>query len=414
MPIQVTCTCGRTLSIPDEFAGKKIECAMCGAKVPVPAPGAPAGLVAPMPAAPGAPRPAASGPGPAPAPGASISVLCACGQKLTVPAVMAGRSGRCPKCGAAVTIPKGSGDAAAGPPRPGPGAPLAPPPPPGVAPGLPRPELRPLAALTPPTGATFARPGGPPARRFVPASPGMPKPELMASAPDTGMRPCPFCGEPVPADSSRCNHCNEEIVPEGAPSAFCPTCRSDRTVVRGPDGSRRCSSCGSPVAAAGRTGPLGPGALRPGRRGAARFERASATEGARAGIYIVGAFNVLAGLGYLGFFGLAFLGAVAQGALLGGAFALGALGGAAMIASGIFCFMRRAEGMTYSKTAFVLIAIDVLPFACCLAFFASAAPPDMGGQGVAMVAVFTAIALFWPGLQWFLLNKTPMARAFDR
>lgn len=237
--------------------------------------------------------------------------------------------------------------------------------------------------------------------------PGMPKPELMAAQPGGGMRPCPFCGEAVPADSSRCNHCNEEIVPEGAASAFCPTCRCERSVVRGPDGSRRCSTCGSPVAGVGRGAAGGP--MR-----AARFERPRASEAARVGIYIVGAFNVLAGLGYLGFFGLMTLATLGQSILGGGAFGLLTVGGGCMMASGIFCFMRKAEGMTYSKASFVMIALDVLPFACCATFLSGAAPGDAGQQGIVIVALFTAGILFWPGLQWILLTMTPMAQAFDR
>jgi uncharacterized protein YxjI len=43
MPIDVTCACGTTYSLKDEFAGKLVKCPKCGATNRAPAPAAPAG-----------------------------------------------------------------------------------------------------------------------------------------------------------------------------------------------------------------------------------------------------------------------------------------------------------------------------------------------------------------------------------
>lgn len=52
MPIDVTCSCGQTLTAPDSFAGKTVPCPYCADQVPVPAPAG-----APTPAATGAAKP---------------------------------------------------------------------------------------------------------------------------------------------------------------------------------------------------------------------------------------------------------------------------------------------------------------------------------------------------------------------
>ena len=36
MPVSVTCTCGKALKIPEQYAGKRVKCPQCGTGIRVP------------------------------------------------------------------------------------------------------------------------------------------------------------------------------------------------------------------------------------------------------------------------------------------------------------------------------------------------------------------------------------------
>ena len=79
--MQVTCSCGKVLNVPEMLAGKTARCPACKKTLQVPG-AAPAG-------------PAAS----------RIMMECSCGQKLAVPAASAGKKVLCPKCRKELTVP---------------------------------------------------------------------------------------------------------------------------------------------------------------------------------------------------------------------------------------------------------------------------------------------------------------------
>ena len=91
MTIAVSCTCGKTLNVPDQYAGKRIKCTGCGEPVSVPD--------------------AASQPTATPASSAQGAVAtCTCGAKLRVTPQIAGKKVRCPKCQSPLQMP-GAGNA---------------------------------------------------------------------------------------------------------------------------------------------------------------------------------------------------------------------------------------------------------------------------------------------------------------
>ncbi|MEZ6117348.1 MAG: hypothetical protein R3C28_12335 [Pirellulaceae bacterium] len=80
MPIQVKCSCGKSLAVPDKYAGKRIKCPGCESALTVPA------------------QTAAAKP-------AAISVKCKCGKTLGVKPELAGKKVKCPTCQAVLAIP---------------------------------------------------------------------------------------------------------------------------------------------------------------------------------------------------------------------------------------------------------------------------------------------------------------------
>jgi hypothetical protein len=91
--MQLKCSCGKILRLPEEMAGKQGKCPGCG-------------KVFHVPAAKGAPA-AADG---------KIVFKCGCGRSLAVPAAGAGKSIRCPGCAQTVRVPfQGSPGSAAAP-----------------------------------------------------------------------------------------------------------------------------------------------------------------------------------------------------------------------------------------------------------------------------------------------------------
>lgn len=97
--MQLKCSCGKILKVPDSMAGKNGKCPGCGKvfKVPVPKHAAPRSAPAPRPAA------------------GRIVVQCTCGKKLAAPASAAGKKVRCPACQNILSVPS---SAAAPPPPP--------------------------------------------------------------------------------------------------------------------------------------------------------------------------------------------------------------------------------------------------------------------------------------------------------
>ncbi len=96
MPIPVKCTgCQASFSVKDELAGKRVACPKCKTALVIP----------------NAPPAAAKPTGTAAAPQglkptAKIPVKCqACGAAMQVDASLAGKSGKCPKCGQPIKIP---------------------------------------------------------------------------------------------------------------------------------------------------------------------------------------------------------------------------------------------------------------------------------------------------------------------
>lgn len=92
--LRVACSCGRTLKLSPQYAGKTVRCPQCRQEVVV-------GRDVP-------PRAKASAAPPAAGDG-HIRFACTCGKRIKVPNRYGGRSGKCPQCGARVNIPHARG-----------------------------------------------------------------------------------------------------------------------------------------------------------------------------------------------------------------------------------------------------------------------------------------------------------------
>ena len=79
--MQVTCSCGKVLNVPEKLAGKTARCPACKKIFQMPG------------AAPESPAPS------------RITVTCPCGKKLAAPATAAGKKVLCPKCNQELTVP---------------------------------------------------------------------------------------------------------------------------------------------------------------------------------------------------------------------------------------------------------------------------------------------------------------------
>ena len=79
--MQVTCSCGKVLNVPDTLAGKTARCPACKKILQMPG------------EAPAAPVPS------------RIMVTCSCGKKLAAPVSAAGKKVLCPKCNQELAVP---------------------------------------------------------------------------------------------------------------------------------------------------------------------------------------------------------------------------------------------------------------------------------------------------------------------
>ncbi len=91
-----TCSCGRTITVSRQYAGKVVRCPACKGKITVPDNIEPTHPEARLSAL-------ADNDG-------YVRFACSCGKRIKMPGRYAGRLGKCPQCGAKVRIPK-PGDA---------------------------------------------------------------------------------------------------------------------------------------------------------------------------------------------------------------------------------------------------------------------------------------------------------------
>jgi DNA-directed RNA polymerase subunit RPC12/RpoP len=94
--VRTACACGTSIKVARQYVGRAVRCPHCGRGVVIP----------PQSDAFGAPLPpTATRHAPAAAQDGFIRFVCPCGKKLKMPAHYAGRSGKCPQCGAQLRIP---------------------------------------------------------------------------------------------------------------------------------------------------------------------------------------------------------------------------------------------------------------------------------------------------------------------
>ena len=91
--IRTACACGQDVTVRRQYAGKTIRCAACGQHVVIPPKSDFFGPTA---------EPART----PPCHNLSIRFTCACGTRIKASAQHAGRTGKCPHCGARVKIPR--------------------------------------------------------------------------------------------------------------------------------------------------------------------------------------------------------------------------------------------------------------------------------------------------------------------
>lgn len=96
--LRVRCSCRKEIEVSRQYAGKIVQCPRCRERVQVPREGAQRPL-----GTPGSASPTAA---PKKGPRLYIRFACPCGRKMKVPTRYAGRSGKCPQCGATVRVPE--------------------------------------------------------------------------------------------------------------------------------------------------------------------------------------------------------------------------------------------------------------------------------------------------------------------
>ncbi len=126
MAIRLICVCGKTMSLPEKYAGEHVQCPDCQAMLHVPSPEEDERLA---------------------------RWNCACGMRLKARARSAGRRVKCPRCAAMVTVPGRKPPSSVPPVLPPPAAPTAPPAAATPPPSAPRGEIdisQQLPRATPP------------------------------------------------------------------------------------------------------------------------------------------------------------------------------------------------------------------------------------------------------------------------
>ena len=188
--MQVTCSCGKVLNVPENLAGKSGRCPAC--KKIFQMPGAP----------PAVPLPS------------RITVTCSCGKKLAAPATAAGKKVLCPKCSKELTVPGGAAK------------------PSSVAAGGSKRSAPVITPMPPPASYASSAPTAP--RRPAPA----PREDLtfdVEAAPPEPPKPAL-----LPADSAGGHAEREEY---GLSKPKCPNCKADM-----PRGAQFCVECGTALA----------------------------------------------------------------------------------------------------------------------------------------------------------------------
>jgi predicted RNA-binding Zn-ribbon protein involved in translation (DUF1610 family) len=97
MTIQLTCSCGKRLRVPDNAAGKRAKCPACGKVGIVPSPVMAATVAGGAPAASAAPHHEEED--------VMVRFWCGCGTYLQALSRYVGRDVRCPRCGSVRSIP---------------------------------------------------------------------------------------------------------------------------------------------------------------------------------------------------------------------------------------------------------------------------------------------------------------------
>ncbi|MGO8705734.1 MAG: hypothetical protein ACLQVA_18170 [Candidatus Brocadiia bacterium] len=180
--MQVTCSCGKILNVPEKLAGKTARCPTC--KKILQMPGAPAA-------------------GPLPS---RITVTCSCGKKLAAPANAAGKKVLCPKCNKELTVPA---------PARKPSSPVIKPmPPPASYASAPAPAAPRKPAPAPKEDLAFAIEAPPP-------EPAMPEPLIAVSRTSgaaekdeygLGNPKCPSCKADMPHGAQFCVECGTALA----------------------------------------------------------------------------------------------------------------------------------------------------------------------------------------------------------
>jgi membrane associated rhomboid family serine protease/predicted RNA-binding Zn-ribbon protein involved in translation (DUF1610 family) len=94
--VRTACACGKSIKVARQYVGRAVRCPHCGRSVVIPSQSDSFGT--PL-------APTTTKRDPAAARDGFIRLVCPCGKKLKVPAHYAGRSGKCPQCGAHLRIP---------------------------------------------------------------------------------------------------------------------------------------------------------------------------------------------------------------------------------------------------------------------------------------------------------------------
>ena len=260
--MQVACSCGKMLRVPDTQAGKNARCPACNKVFKVPAV-----------------------PVTAPPPPTKIPFQCPCGKKLSAPISAAGKKVLCPACNTEITIPA---------------APAASAPPAGTAP----PGAQRKAPATRPAGKPAAPTPAPP-QRNVPSAPA-----AAAAQRKAPVAPTPAAQKPsAPADDIFGIALEEMAAPPPAPEPAgerepeqpaeqgeysigglkCPHCKAELSA-----GAQFCVSCGTSLATGKKIESVQPSGTGKRKRGGPTVDQ----ERIKKIVVVIIAIGVIAGMAY--------------------------------------------------------------------------------------------------------------------